>query len=141
MLASPMNALSGVICLLDTLDLALNGVDALNSADDARGGFGGDFAQRHFEIVMYAREAELRAQVGTAQDEQEVDELFKVSDIAKAKQIARDLAFVFRLRFANDAVAFEELFEARLVVGALFVLVPGCVDGIKVVSQPGAIGD
>src|SRR6266700_8322619 len=67
-LASTVHAIGGIVRLLDTLNLTLNGINALNRPDDTRGGFAGYLAQRHLEIIVYTRKAQLRAQIRTTQD-------------------------------------------------------------------------
>src|SRR5207237_1093063 len=82
-----------VICLLNTLDLTLNSINALNGTNDARGCLAAHFAQRLLEVVMDSRKVQLSTQIRAAQDEQKVDQFLEVFDITEAEKIACHLPF------------------------------------------------
>ena len=81
-------------CLLDAFYFVLNSIDTLDGANNALGRLAADFAQRYLEEVVYPREVQLGTEVGTAQDEQEGDELLKFFDVSIAEEVARYLLLV-----------------------------------------------
>src|SRR5437588_12562977 len=108
-------------CLLDAFYFVLNSIDTLDGANNALGRLAADFTQRYLEEVVYPREVQLGAEVGTAQDEQEGNELLKFFDVSIAEEVARYLLLVIIPRLADDAVAFRHLLKPGLIISPLFV--------------------
>src|SRR5438067_13336086 len=90
---------------------------------------------------MDSRKVQLGTQIRATQDEQKVDQFLKVFDIIETEEIACHLPFVFGLRLTDDAMSFQHLLKAAVIISTFLTLVPCLIDCMEIIPQAGTISD